>query len=887
MNTRTSIVSFAILMLLLLSRAAGAATYYVSMCGSNAWAGVQAGCAGPLGPKRTIQAAINAANHGDTIIVLAGVYVEHINMNGKAITLMSAAGPAGTIIDGGGSGPIVTMNSLEGPNTVIEGFTIRNGFTNSDGGAGMLIALASPTVQNCTFENNIASGATGWGGGIRGINSSATVSGCRFVNNSASRGGGAHFLFGQPSIIDCEFENNQVTGSGWGGALYLGSSPGATISGTLFQGNTSYDSAGIAAQSSALTVTDCTFIGNVGSKRGGAIGSLSTVSLTVTGCHFEANAVSHPTDSHGGGISVSHGDVSISDSTFVNNSADQFGSAVYVVHHDSLAVQNCNFTGNVSNNTGYGSALMVNGGSGSIIGCSFTGNSGNMGAALGALGASLSVTWSGFASNTVTGSNARGGAISAQDSSIDLGLCTFDGNTAGVSGGAIAVTGGGLSLTGCAFTDNHAEGSGGAVTASLADVVVTSCTFTGNEGLNPAVWGSHGGGLYVWTLGNTVDITECTFQGNAAAHGGGLWVSALGFNATSQLSVSNCTFDSNHAHVGGGGATIGSVSPQTYRVTDCTFVNNTAGASGGALVSTGLGRTLFDQCVFQGNSAPIGGAVSCRANNENYGEAIFSACRFNLNTAIENASAVSVASLAKLRMVNCVVHNNASPAGTGAIADTTDGFWQGRFDLLNCTVANNNGGGIAIDAPQTLSTVSNSIIWGNPNGGQFIGTLPLVRYSNVQGGAPGIGNMNNNPLFQGALGGNYRLLATSPCIDAGHNWLLPQDVLDVNGNGSMIELWPLDFDGNPRVTDNPNVKGSGCSPIAAVVDMGAFETAGTPHPTPIKLGDLNGDGVVDVSDLLVLLTSWGGPHAGCSLADLNFDGFVDVQDLLILLGNWG
>jgi hypothetical protein len=49
--------------------------------------------------------------------------------------------------------------------------------------------------------------------------------------------------------------------------------------------------------------------------------------------------------------------------------------------------------------------------------------------------------------------------------------------------------------------------------------------------------------------------------------------------------------------------------------------------------------------------------------------------------------------------------------------------------------------------------------------------------------------------------------------------------------------------------------------------------------------DLNGDGVVNVSDLLVLLSAWGDNpgHA----ADLNGDGVVNVSDLLLLLGSWG
>lgn len=54
---------------------------------------------------------------------------------------------------------------------------------------------------------------------------------------------------------------------------------------------------------------------------------------------------------------------------------------------------------------------------------------------------------------------------------------------------------------------------------------------------------------------------------------------------------------------------------------------------------------------------------------------------------------------------------------------------------------------------------------------------------------------------------------------------------------------------------------------------------------PVCPEDLNGDGVVDVSDLLGMLADWG-TCAGCS-ADINGDGVVDVSDLLVLLGAWG
>lgn len=77
-----------------------------------------------------------------------------------------------------------------------------------------------------------------------------------------------------------------------------------------------------------------------------------------------------------------------------------------------------------------------------------------------------------------------------------------------------------------------------------------------------------------------------------------------------------------------------------------------------------------------------------------------------------------------------------------------------------------------------------------------------------------------------------------------------------------------------------------------LVIKGLAEAAGLEMTVSIDkdnaLGDLNGDGFVDVSDLLILFANWGiCPQNQPCAADLNGDGSVDVSDLLILLANWG
>src|SRR5437868_15243664 len=81
----------------------------------------------------TIQAGINAANNGDTVLVSPGTYYENIDFLGKAITVSSSAGSATTVIDGGSKTAlaVVVFKSQELPTSVLSGFTIQHGGTQT------------------------------------------------------------------------------------------------------------------------------------------------------------------------------------------------------------------------------------------------------------------------------------------------------------------------------------------------------------------------------------------------------------------------------------------------------------------------------------------------------------------------------------------------------------------------------------------------------------------------------------------------------------------------------------------------------------------------------------------------------------------------------------
>lgn len=120
----------------------------------------------------TIQSAIDAANTGDTVLVSPGTYYENLDFKGKTITVKSVAGPQTTIVDGQHKGAVVNFSNGEGPDSVIEGFTLQHGF--SSWGSGISLFVTSPRIVGNLIQYNDEDIGY-WGAGIGGWSSSPVI----------------------------------------------------------------------------------------------------------------------------------------------------------------------------------------------------------------------------------------------------------------------------------------------------------------------------------------------------------------------------------------------------------------------------------------------------------------------------------------------------------------------------------------------------------------------------------------------------------------------------------------------------------------------------------------------------------------------------------------
>ncbi len=470
---------------------------------NNYWY-VDAGVAGPgsgspTDPFKTINSAETVAVTSDAIFVRMGVY--HLT---QTITLDSGTylkggfdgnwSPTGdattTIISGEGKVQCMYGSNLSSP-TTIENFTIKKGYMTGNGG-GLYLTSSSPTITNCAFTSN---NATIEGGGIYCLTSSPEVIYCTFNLNLASGGGGMADFTGSsptimycafttnvatvaagmdnsgssPTIMNCTFTSNRATTSNAGGMRnWASSSP--FISYCTFESNSAGGSGGgIVNNSSAPTITNCTFTSNKSttvsnkSTGGGGIYNITTASPIIKNCNFTSNCAT----SEGGAIYNSNATATVSNCSFASNSGD-FGGAIYNYNttgtNTPSIITNCTFTSNRTYSQDGGGCMYNWAASPEVSNCTFTLNIGGYGGAIVNNYASATIESCTFTSNSATSVFGGGALYNYNPCSPTIKNCTFISNSATSEGGGIYNNNCPATIINCTLTLNSAEAhSGGGI----------------------------------------------------------------------------------------------------------------------------------------------------------------------------------------------------------------------------------------------------------------------------------------------------------------------------------------------------------------------------------------------------------------------------------------
>ncbi len=170
----------------------------------------------------SIPSAVQAASDGDTISVAPGTYAGTIQFLGKRVLLQSRAGHSVTALTGGG-GRVLEFVAGETRDTIVDGFTIRDGGTRSSGG-GILIQNASPTIRNCHVRDNSA-----WldAGGLYSTGGAPLIQNCVFSNNTVDFDAPGIWIRnvagGTAVVLNCTVTRNRSWAGDWLGALTIGS----------------------------------------------------------------------------------------------------------------------------------------------------------------------------------------------------------------------------------------------------------------------------------------------------------------------------------------------------------------------------------------------------------------------------------------------------------------------------------------------------------------------------------------------------------------------------------------------------------------------------------------------------------------------------------------
>jgi len=308
-----------------------------------------------------------------------------------------------------------------------------------------------------------------------------------------------------------------------------------------------------------------------------------------------------------------------------------------------------------------------------------------------------------------------------------------------------------------------------------------------------------------------------------------------------------------------------------------TGANLESGQGAGIKCLTSSPKILNNKIV--NNSCPYGAGIDC----DNYSSPIIANNVIEQNPATSEGGGIRCSNHSSpVIRENIIVGNSAAESGAGIwcvdhclptingnliAGNTAQTGYAGAIGLLTSSTADitgntvdrnsaSAGGGIYIDNTSS-ATIVNTIVTNTPSGKgiRFDGSPPLIIYycdvwnnldENYYGCLPGEGCISTDPIFCDPDNGNYYLWITSPCLGTG------QDGANIGAFGEGCSL----------VGD---ANGDGVIDLGDVIYLINYLYKDGPAPDPLEAGDCNCDGVVNLGDVVYLINYLfkGGPPPGC------------------------
>ncbi|MHC4946169.1 MAG: right-handed parallel beta-helix repeat-containing protein, partial [Planctomycetota bacterium] len=276
----------------------------------------------------TIQAGIDAAVDGDTVLVAPGTYVENIDFIGKAITVKSSEGAQVTTIDGGNPanpefGSVVTFAFGEGADSVIEGFTLTNGIGYKDStirrGGGIACYNASPTI----LDNHIKENAADLGSGIYVYWSTMPlITHCVIENNRGSKFTAAVECHSSGMVV----EHSIIQRNPEEGGIQIGAGSTVRILGNIVAEN---GGTGINCNDVQDLLIKDNIIRYNEAQNGAGIKIFSSGAGLVKGNVIKGNWAHSTGAGTGGGLRIGASNVVVEGNLIAYNTADTYGGGVF------------------------------------------------------------------------------------------------------------------------------------------------------------------------------------------------------------------------------------------------------------------------------------------------------------------------------------------------------------------------------------------------------------------------------------------------------------------------------------------------------------------------------------------------------------------------------